>query len=83
MDKSCSNCLYGNLDYTLGYWELPDEYEIVCNYPNEGNFSKDVNKINDNWDCDGDLQEYAQECDVYTLHPLIDLNYEPIEEDCI
>lgn len=69
--KSCSNCLYGNLVYTPSYWEIPDEYSIDCNYPEEGSFGKDVNEINDNWDGDSDLEEYAQDCGSYTTHPYL------------
>lgn len=81
MDRSCSNCIYGSLIRTPPYWEFPEEYDIECNYPNEGNFNEDVNRINENWEGDDDLKEYAQECNVYTLHPLIDLNYEHVKED--
>lgn len=76
MDKSCANCLYGRLHYSLGYWEYPNEWEIICNYPDEGNFKEDVNKINYNWEGDGDLQECAEECDTYVLHSEIDINWE-------
>ena len=80
IEKSCANCLYGELHIDTGYWEFPDEYDIVCNYPNEGNFGKDVNEINYSWE-DYDLIEIAEACDTYTTHHNLDLDYQPIEEE--
>jgi hypothetical protein len=83
MDKSCSNCLYGNLHLNRGYWEFTDDYDIDCNYPNEGNFGKDVNEIDYAWNSDSNLVDIAENCDSYTPHFYIDIDYDPSEKDYI
>lgn len=68
MIKSCSNCKYGSLHYTPSYWEVPEEWEIECNYPNTSNFETDIYSINEGFQ--DSYEDEAKECEQYVEHDL-------------